>query len=305
VLDRHILSAATKYGQKQGKQMKNSYPTRREFLQLLGFSAACTLGGSELFAQENKQKPNVLLIMTDDQGYSDIHSHGNPLIDTPTLDSFAKQATRFDRFFVSPVCAPTRASLLTGRYHLRTGTHGVTRGRENMRENETTIAQIFKNSGYKTACFGKWHNGSNYPYHPNARGFDTFTGFCAGHWNNYFDTTLEHNGSPLKTKGYIADVLTEHAINFIEQDKNLPFFCYLAYNTPHGPYQVPDKYFDKYKGQGLDDQTAAIYGMCENIDDNFRKILDALDRLNLAKNTIVIFTTDNVASRCSSAGPKK
>jgi arylsulfatase A len=273
--------------------MKNSYPTRREFLRLLGLSAVSVLGGPRLFAQEDEQKPNVLLVMTDDQGYGDIHSHGNPLIDTPTLDNFAKQAVRLDRFFVSPVCAPTRASLLTGRYHLRTGTHGVTRGRENMRENETTIAQIFKNSGYKTACFGKWHNGSNYPYHPNARGFNTFTGFCAGHWNNYFDTTLEHNGSAVKTKGYIADVLTEHAIDFIEQNKDLPFFCYLPYNTPHGPYQVGDKYFDKYKGRGVDDQTAAIYGMCENIDDNFHKILEALERLGLAENTIVVFTTDN------------
>jgi arylsulfatase A len=273
--------------------MKNPCPTRRDFLKLLSLSAVSTLGVSPLFAQNNKQKPNVLLIMTDDQGYGDIRSHGNPLIDTPTIDNFARQSARFDRFFVSPVCAPTRASLLTGRYHLRTGTHGVTRGRENMRENETTIADIFKNSGYKTACFGKWHNGSNYPYHPNARGFDTFIGFCAGHWKNYFDTTIEHNGSPLKTKGYIADVLTDHAINFIEQNKNSPFFCYLPYNTPHGPYQVPDKYFDKYKARGLDDQVAAIYGMCENIDDNFRKILSTLDRLNLAQNTIVIFTTDN------------
>jgi arylsulfatase A-like enzyme len=238
-------------------------------------------------------KPNVILVLTDDQGWGDVGSHGNTTLDTPVMDRFAKEGARFDRFFVSPVCAPTRASLLTGRYHLRTGTNGVTRGRENMRTEEVTIAEILKANGYATGCFGKWHNGSNWPYHPNAQGFDEFIGFCAGHWNNYFDTTLERNGQAFQTQGYIADVLTDHAIEFIEKNRREPFFCYVAYNTPHSPYQVPDQYFDKYKAKGLDDALACVYGMCENLDDNLGRLLKRVDGLGLAEDTIVIYMTDN------------
>ncbi|MCH8046803.1 MAG: arylsulfatase [Planctomycetes bacterium] len=237
--------------------------------------------------------PNVLLIMTDDQGYGDVRSHGNPAIDTPVMDALARSGARFERFFVSPVCAPTRASLLTGRYNLRTGTHGVTRGRENMRSEEVTIAEILKAAGYATGIFGKWHNGRHYPMHPNGQGFDEFVGFCAGHWNNYFSTGLEHNGRPIKTEGYIADVLTDRAIGFIEKHKAGPFFCYVPLNTPHSPWQVPDRYWDKYKQRGLPDKTACAYAMCENIDENLGRLLAKLDELHLADNTIVLFLTDN------------
>jgi arylsulfatase A len=239
------------------------------------------------------QRPNVVLIMTDDQGWGDIRSHGNDKIDTPVMDKLAADGVRFERFFVSPVCAPTRASLLTGRYHLRTGTHGVTRGDENMRSEEVTVAEALKQAGYATGCFGKWHNGAHFPYHPNGQGFDEFLGFCAGHWNNYFDTTLERNGRPTKTKGYISDVLTDAAIRFIEKNRNRPFFCYVPYNAPHSPFQVPDRYFDKYKARGLDDRTACVYGMCENLDDNIGRILTRLGQLKLSGNTIVLFLTDN------------
>ncbi len=237
--------------------------------------------------------PNVVLIMTDDQGWGDVHSHGNDQIDSPVLDSLALQGARFDRFFVCPVCAPTRAGLLTGRYHLRTATHGVTRGEENMRADEVTVAEVFKNAGYTTGCFGKWHNGAHYPHHPNGQGFDEFIGFCAGHWNNYFDTQLEHNGQPFRSKGYITDVLVGAATRFITKNRKRPFFCYVPLNAPHSPWQVPDKYFDKYKTQGLDDKTACAYAMCENIDFNIGILLKKLDDLKLADNTIVIFTTDN------------
>ncbi|MHC4675612.1 MAG: sulfatase-like hydrolase/transferase, partial [Planctomycetota bacterium] len=179
------------------------------------------------------------------------------------------------------------------RYYLRTGTHGVTRGRENMRAEEVTIAEVLKAAGYATSCFGKWHNGSNWPYHPNAQGFDEFVGFCAGNLLNYFDTNLEHNGTSIKTTGYISDVLTDFAITFIENNKDQPFFCYVPYNAPHSPFQVPDKYFDKYKARGLDDILACIYGMCENLDDNIGRLLKRLDDLKLTENTIVIFLTDN------------
>jgi arylsulfatase A len=185
---------------------------------------------------------------------------------------------------------------LTGRYHPRTGVHGVTRAYETMREEEVTLAEALKQAGYVTGCFGKWHNGAHYPHNPNGQGFEEFLGFCAGHWNNYFDTMLEHNGKPAKTRGFITDVLTDAAIAFIERNAVRPFFCYVPYNAPHGPFQVPDKYFDKYKARGLDDQLACIYGMCENIDDNVGRLLRRLDGLNLQDNTIVLFITDNGAN---------
>ena len=120
-----------------------------------------------------------------------------------------------------------------------------------MRDDEVTIAELLKSNGYVTGAFGKWHNGSQYPHHPNGQGFDEFLGFCAGHWNNYFDTILDHNGKGVKSKGYMVDVLTDAAINFIEQNKSKPFLCYLPYNTPHTPWQVPDKYFKKYINKEL------------------------------------------------------
>ncbi len=246
---------------------------------------------SPLHAAE--RKPNVLLVITDDQGWGDIRSHGNDKLDTPVLDKLAADGTRFDRFFVSPVCAPTRASLLTGRYHPRTGVHGVTRGWETMRSEEVTLAEVLKEAGYATGIFGKWHNGAHYPYHPNGQGFDEFLGFCAGHWNNYFDTTLEHNRQPVKTKGYISDVLTDAALGFIDKHRERPFLCYLAYNAPHSPFQVPDRYFQKYKDRGLDNPTACVYGMVENIDDNLGRLFKKLDDLKLTNDTIVIFLTDN------------
>lgn len=248
---------------------------------------------SAVGSERDGRRPNVLLIITDDQGYGDISSHGNKLIETPAMDRLASEGARFDRFFVSPVCAPTRAALLTGRYYLRTGVHGVTGSRETMRAGEWTLAELLKSHGYATGCFGKWHNGSNYPHNPLGQGFDEFLGFCAGHWNNYFDTTLEHNGKPVQTEGYITDVLTDAALDFIEKNKANPFFCYVPYNAPHSPWQVPDRYFDKYKAKGLDDETACSYGMIESVDDNMARLLQALDKHGLAEDTVVIFLTDN------------
>lgn len=242
---------------------------------------------------QTARRPNVLLIISDDQGYGDLGLHGNPLVRTPNLDRLGREAARFDRFFVSPLCAPTRASLLTGRYSLRTGAKGVAQGLETMRSEEVTIAEALRASGYRTGLFGKWHNGENYPYTPNGQGFDEAFGFNLGHWNNYFDTTLERNGRPVKTKGYITDVLTDEALKFIDANRAQPFFCYLAYNAPHSPFQVPDKYFDAYKAKGLDDTLASVYGMVENMDENIGRVLARLDDLKLRDDTIVIFLTDN------------
>jgi arylsulfatase A-like enzyme len=242
------------------------------------------------------EKPNVLLIITDDQGYGDFGIHGNTIVETPVLDKFAREGIQFERFFVSPVCAPTRASLLTGRWWLRAGVWGVTQSKENMRPSEVTIAETLKSAGYRTGCFGKWHNGEQFPFTPPGQGFDEFLGFNNGHWNNYFDAELIRGSQFVKTKGFISDVLTDEAIGFIEKNKSQPFFCYVPFNTPHSPFQVPDKYFNKYKAKGLDDVLATVYGMCENTDDNVGRLLAALERLKLRENTIVIFLTDNGAN---------
>jgi arylsulfatase A-like enzyme len=242
---------------------------------------------------EKEQQPNVLLILTDDQGWGDLQSHGNPLISTPNLDKLAQQSASFERFYVSPLCAPTRSSLLTGRYHSNTGVQGVTGRREVMNVKETTIAQIFKSAGYTTACIGKWHNGGQYPYTPTSRGFDKFYGFIGGHLNNYFNSTLENNGVETVSSGYISDVLADETIHFIRQNQQHPFFCYLAFNAPHSPFQVPDSYFDKYKNAGLNDTLACIYGMVENIDFNVGRVLNELENLKLNKKTIVVFMSDN------------
>jgi arylsulfatase A-like enzyme len=238
-------------------------------------------------------RPNVLFILTDDQGWGDLSLHGNPFLKTPNIDRLARSGAQFDRFFVSPLCAPTRASLLTGRYHLRTGTVSVTQGWERMRSDEVTLAEVFRANGYATGCFGKWHNGEQTPEDPNGQGFDEFLGFCAGHWNNYFDTNLQHNDRMVPTKGFITDVLTDAALRFMDTHKAEPFFCYVPFNAPHSPHQVPDSYFNKYKAKGLDDELASIYGMVENLDDNVGRLLAGLDQLKLTQNTIVIFATDN------------
>ncbi len=242
--------------------------------------------------------PNVVMVLTDDQGYGDVGIHGNDLIATPNLDRLAREGRRMDRFFVSPVCAPTRASLLTGRYHLRTGVHGVTRARETMRSHEYTLAEAFRDNGYTTGCFGKWHNGAHFPHSPNGQGFDRFVGFCAGHWNNYFDTDLEFDGEMRQTGGFMVDVITREAMSFISraEENRQPFFCYLSINTPHTPWQVPDEWFDRYRNRGLSEETACAYAMVEHLDHCIGKVRDHLTGLDLHDNTIFIFLTDNGAN---------
>lgn len=245
-------------------------------------------------ANHDHRRPNVVLIMTDDQGYGDLYCHGNELIDTPNLDRLSKQGAEFDRFYVSPICAPTRAALMTGRYFLRTGVVEVVPDYlATMQLDEVTMAEAFKQAGYATGIFGKWHLGKWYPYHPNAQGFDEFLGFRSGAFGNYFDPVLEYNGNPKPTKGYITDVLTDNALDFIKRHREQPFFCYIPYNIPHSPFQVPQRYVEKYKSRGLTDQVAAVYGMCENMDENVGRILKQLDSWALADNTIVLFLTDN------------
>ncbi len=248
-----------------------------------------------LFSCEKKvdTRPNVLFILADDQGWGDMSSHGNTVLETPVLDKLAASGAEFEHFYVSPLCAPTRASLLTGRYHLKTGATSVSNGLEIMDTEETTLAELFKANGYETGIFGKWHNGSHFPNRPTDQGFDEFIGFCAGHLTNYFDSYLDSNLTEIKSKGYITDYLADKVVDFIDRKKDKPFFCYVPFNAPHSPFQVPDAYFDKYKSKGLDDELASIYGMVDNLDFNIGRLLQKLEDEGLAQNTIVIFMTDN------------
>ena len=247
---------------------------------------------------QTQEKPNVLLILTDDQGWGDVGAHGNPCIHTPNMDNLYHESAVMNRFYVCPLSAPTRASLLTGRYHLRTGVSSVQSGLENMNPDETTLAELFKAEGYVTGCFGKWHNGAYYPYTPLGQGFDSFLGFCCGHWPTYFDPPLQHNEEMIRGKGYITDIITDAALAFMDDNAGRPFFCYVPYNAPHSPFIVPDKYFDRYQNiEAANDNErkilAAIYGMVECVDDNIGRLLAALDRLGIRRNTIVIFMSDN------------
>lgn len=238
-------------------------------------------------------KPNIVLILADDMGWGDVHSNGNMKIETPVLDRLAENSLSFDRFYVCPLCAPTRAEMLTGRYFLRTGVSSVSQGYENMDPGETTIAQILKQNGYATGCFGKWHNGAWFQQHPNRKGFDEYVGFMVGHLGYYFDAIYQHNDEDVKSDGYATDYFTRQALGFIEKNNDKPFFCYVPYNVPHSPFQVPARYFEKYREKGLDDELACIYGMVENMDENIGLILSKLDELKIRDNTIVIFLSDN------------
>jgi arylsulfatase A-like enzyme len=262
--------------------------TRREM-----FAASAGAWAAQQPAATPTRRPNVLLIMTDDQGYGDLSCHGNPHLKTPNLDRLAGEGVEFTRFTVSPVCAPTRASLLTGRYHLRCGVHGVTGGRETIRGEEITLGGALKESGYVTGLIGKWHLGENYPYVPHAMGFDKFVGFRTGHWNRYFDSPAEERGLSVRLSGYITDALTDEAIRFLRLGGDAPFFLYVAYNAPHAPYQLPQNLFEKYRRMNLPPETAAVYGMVENLDTNVGRLLSELKQLKMDDNTIVVFLTDN------------
>lgn len=256
-----------------------------------------------LFAQA-QERPHVIVILSDDQGWGDLSSSGNSNLQTPNVDSIGRDGASFDRFFVCPVCSPTRAEFLTGRYHPRSGVRGVSTGEERMNLDEVTIADTFRSAGYRTAAFGKWHNGMQYPYHPNGRGFEEYYGFCSGHWGDYFSPMLEHNGQIVQGQGFLIDDLTSHALAFLEEHRSEPCFVYLPYNTPHSPMQVPDRWWNAFKDKPLAlryhgpeaedlDFTRAALAMCENIDWNVGRLLARLEELKLADSTIVLYFGDN------------
>lgn len=265
------------------------------------------------------EQPNVILIITDDQGNGDLGCHGNPVIRTPNLDAFARQSVELTRYQVCPVCSPTRSSLLTGRYNYRTGVVDTYIGRSMMHTDETTIAEILRNAGYRTGIFGKWHLGDNYPLRPQDQGFDEVLVHGGGGiaqpadppgGNSYFDPVLLHNGKLEKQKGYCSDVYTSAAIEFVGQKSEKPFFVYLAFNCPHDPLQVADELVAPYRKKDLSpkvfpkegfpltqsqpaENIAKVYAMVENIDANLGRLFQKLEERKLAENTIVIFMTDN------------
>jgi arylsulfatase A-like enzyme len=245
-------------------------------------------------------KPNVIIVLTDDQGYGDVGFHGNDKIKTPNLDRFSNEGVELRQFYCSPVCAPTRASLLTGRYFYRTGVIHTSRGGAKMHGDETTLAEMLKPAGYATGIFGKWHLGDNYPMRPIDQGFDeslVHKGGGIGQTpdlpNDYFDPLLWHNGREHRAKGYCTDVFFNAAIEFVRVNRNRPFFVYLATNAPHTPLTVADRYVEPYKAMGLDDTTARVYGMVQNIDENLGRLLQTLEQLGLRRNTLVVFLSDN------------
>lgn len=249
------------------------------------------------------KKPNVILVMTDDQGYADLGCTGNPWIKTPNIDSFYKEAVRFNDFHVQPLCTPTRGAIMSGKRPIRNGAWATCWGRSILRSTEITMADVFKNSGYRTGMFGKWHLGDNYPYRPFDRGFEHTVAHKGGgvgqtpdFWgNNYFDDTYFNNGKAHSYIGYCTDIWFERAMDFIDHDDDRPFFAYIATNAPHSPYLVDDKYAEQYRNNP-DIVEPEFYGMITNIDENFGNLMKFLDQRNLTDNTILIFMTDNGSS---------
>ena len=248
--------------------------------------------------------PNVVIVITDDQGYGDLSCMGNPVLKTPNLDDLYRDSVRLSNYHVSPTCSPTRAAFQTGHWTNRTGVWHTIMGRSMLRENEITIGQMFKDAGYATGMFGKWHLGDNYPFRPEDRGYTEVlrhggggVGQTPDYWDNaYFDGSYWHNGRPVPVKGFCSDVFFDYAKQFIKDQKKAgkPFLAYISTNAPHGPMHSPEKYSQPYSEQPKN--VANFFGMIANIDDNVGKLRRFLDQQGLSDNTIFIFTTDNGTS---------
>jgi len=250
--------------------------------------------------------PNIIFILTDDQGYGDMSCHGNPVLKTPNIDRLHDEGVRFTDFQVSPTCSPTRSALITGRHEFRNGVTHTLYERERLTLSATTLAQVLKSAGYTTGIFGKWHLGDQAEYQPNRRGFDevfihgaggigqTYVGSCGDAPNNtYFNPAILHNGKFEKTSGYCTDVFFERALSWIDSVKGgKPFYAYIACNAPHAPLQVPPEYEQRYAGK-VETNVAKFFGMIANIDDNVGRLLAKLDTWGIASQTLVVFMNDN------------
>lgn len=268
------------------------------------FFGVLGLGASFIPASAQKQRPNIIVMLSDDQGWGDLGFTGNSFVQTPNIDRIAREGTILDNFYVCPVSSPTRAEFLTGRYHVRSGVNSTTGGGERFNLDEKTIAEYFREAGYSTSLFGKWHSGTQYPYHPNARGFEEFYGFCSGHWGNYWNPVLEHNGEITSGNGFIIDDLTDKALDYMYSHKDIPFFMFLSYNTPHSPMQVPDSWWNRVKDRTLSQKatlpekedttfTKVALALAENLDWNIGRVLSQLEALDLERETIVVYFSDN------------
>lgn len=272
-----------------------------------GFTLCWILNGVLLVLPFNSQmafgqeRPNILLIMTDDQGCGDLGVHGNDIIQTPNLDALAGESLSLTQFIVNPSCTPTRAALMTGRDSYRTGVTDVQGQAHLMKSDEVTIAELLSEAGYRTGIFGKWHLGDNYPFRPTDQGFQEAlvhkgggVGQSAGPpGNSYFNPVLEHNDVSKQYDGYVDDIFADATIDFIDQQGEAPFFAYYATNLPHFPLDISDERADPYREMGLHEHNARTYGMITNIDANVGRLLDKLEELEVADNTIVIFFSDN------------
>ena len=249
----------------------------------------------------NSDRPNVVFVLTDDQGYGDLSCHGNPVVRTPHIDALHACSARLTDYHVGPTCAPTRAGLLTGHYANSTGVWHTIGGRSLLRANEISMADFFRRSGYATGIFGKWHLGDNAPYHPQDRGFDRVVvhggggvGQTPDYWgNNYFDDRFWDGEHYTRYEGYCTDVWFQQALNFIEHNRKVPFFCYIPTNAPHSPHLVDPRYSDPYVPLTPHRERAHYYGMVANIDENVGGLRRRLAELGLAENTIFVFMTDN------------
>lgn len=275
--------------------------------QWLLVAASWVLALGHLAHAAGEHRPNIVLVMADDVGYGDFSCLGNPIIQTPSVDAFAKQAVRFTDFHVSPTCAPTRAALMTGRHEFKSGVTHTILERERLSLKATTLAQVLKSKGYATGVFGKWHLGDEADYQPGRRGFDEVFIHGAGGIgqtyagsggdapdNSYFNPAILHNGTFEKTTGYCTDVFFRQAMNWIDQERrrDKPFFAYITPNAAHAPLDCPEAYAKRHVGQ-VPENVAKFYGMIENIDDNFGALIAKLKAWGLENNTLVIFMTDN------------
>ncbi len=261
----------------------------------------------QLIKAQTNNKPNVIVVLTDDQGYGDLSCHGNPLLKTPAIDKLYNESVSLSNFHVDPTCAPTRAALMTGKYSAKVGAWMTFMGRHHMSAKHKTMADIFSENGYETAMFGKWHLGDNYPFRPQDRGFkESFIhkggviGETPDYWgNNYYDDTYFRNDIPEKAKGYCTDVWFENTKKFIGETSanGKPFFVYLPLNAPHGPYHVPEKYSKPYKNnKNIPENMANFYGMIASVDENIASLRSYLKDNNLSENTIFIYMSDNGTS---------
>lgn len=238
-------------------------------------------------------RPNVVLFLIDDQGYGDLGCHGNPKVRTPSMDAFARQSVELTQFYSMPVCSPTRAALMTGRYHMRTGVTDVFRPSYEMKTEEVTVAEALRDAGYATGLFGKWHLGETAGHRPNDQGFQESLTHETPAMRQYFDPTLLENGVPKQFRGYCMDIFTDQAIAFMRRHRDRPFFVYLPTNLIHSPLQVADELVEPYAQAGLDERTSKVWAMLQSVDTNFGRLLAVLKELGLEENTLVLLTSDN------------